>query len=192
MRRDARKTPAKRRVEPFAQGDLDGMCAIYTIINAMRALCPELTMSASTALFQRLIRSLHTHTNDALSPVLIGTSRSLLRKLLAEAKSHVGKQFKVNLEIRPKGRSIKAKSLDVAWDRLAAILDERTVVIFELGGRCSHWTVVYDVKPKTMLLLDSGDRRNLKRSHCTLRPSKTRYQLKLPATIAISRVVGPA
>ena len=65
MARAAGKTPAKRRIEPYAQGDLDGMCAIYTIINAVRALCPEMTIGASTALFRRLIRSLDTHTNDA-------------------------------------------------------------------------------------------------------------------------------
>src|SRR5208283_4773220 len=130
----ARKTPAKRRVEPYAQGDLDCMCAIYTIINAVRALCPVMTMGASMALFRRLIRSLDTHTNDALSPIIIGTKRSLLHKLLMEAQSHVAKRFKVNLEIEPKGHAVKAQTLDVAWDRLSAILDERTVVILELGG----------------------------------------------------------
>jgi hypothetical protein len=188
MVRTATKTPTKRRVEPYAQGDLDCMCAIYTIINAMRALCPEMTMGASEALFRRLIRSLHTHTNDALSPIISGTNRTLLQKLLAEAQSHVAKRFKVNLEIEPKGHAIKAQSLDGVWDHLSAIVDERTVVILELGGCCSHWTVLYDVKPRTMLLLDSGYLRTLTRSHCTLGPSKTHYRLKLPAAIAISRV----
>ena len=100
MARAARKTPTKRRVEPYAQGDLDCMCAIYTIINAVRALCPEMTMGASEALFRRLIRSLHTHANDALSPIIIGTNRSLLHKLLVEAQSYVAKRYKVKLEIR--------------------------------------------------------------------------------------------
>ena len=190
MARAARKTPTKRRVKPYAQGDLDCMCAIYTIINAVRALCPEMTIGASEALFRRLIRSLHTHTNDALSPIIIGTNRTLLQKLLAEAQSYVAKRFKVDLDIQPKGRAVNAKSLDVAWDRLSAILDDRTVVILLLGGCCSHWTVVYDVKPQTIQLLDSGLCHNLTRSHCTLGPSKTHYRLKLPAAIAISRV-GP-
>jgi hypothetical protein len=64
------------------------------------------------------------------------------------------------------------------YDEFDAILDERTVVILELGGCCSHWTVLYDVKPRTMLLLDSGYLRTLTRSHCTLGPSKTHYRLK--------------
>ena len=136
MARAARKTPTKRRVEPYAQGDLDCLCAIYTIINAVRALCPEMTIGASTRLFRRLIRSLHTHTNDALSPIIIGTNRTLLQKLLAEAQSYIAKRFKVDLDIQPQGRTVNAKSLDVVWDRLSAILDERTVVILELGG-CS-------------------------------------------------------
>jgi hypothetical protein len=188
MVRAARKTPTKRRVEPYAQGDLDCMCAIYTIINAVRALCPEMTIGASSGLFRRLIRSLNEHANDALSPIIIGTNRSLLQKLLTEAQSYVAKRFKVDLDIQPKGRTVNAKSLDVVWDHLSAILDERTVVILELGGCCSHWTVLYDVKPQTMLLLDSGYRRTLTRSDCTLGPSKTHYRLKLPAAIAISRV----
>jgi hypothetical protein len=180
MARAARKTPTKRRVEPYAQGDLDCLCAIYTIINAVRALCPEMTIGASSRLFRRLIRSLNEHTSDALSPIIIGTNRTLLQKLLTEAQSYVAKRFKVNLDIQPKGRTV--------WDHLSAILDERTVVILELGGCCSHWTVLYDVKPRTMLLLDSGYLRTLTRSHCTLGPSKTHYRLKLPAAIAISRV----
>ena len=125
MARAARKTPTKRRVKPYAQGDLDCMCAIYTIINAVRALCPEMTIGASEALFRRLIRSLHTHTNDALSPIIIGTNRTLLQKLLAEAQSYIAKRFKVDLDIQPQGGAVKAKSLDVVWDRLSAILDEQ-------------------------------------------------------------------
>ena len=188
MARAARKTPTKRRVEPYAQGDLDCLCAIYTIINAVRALCPEMTIGASSGLFRRLIRSLNEHTSDALSPIIIGTNRTLLQKLLTEAQSYVAKRLKVDLDIQPKGRTVNAKSLDVVWDHLSAILDDRTVVILLLGGCCSHWTVVYDVKPRTMLLLDSGYLRTLTRSHCTLGPSKTHYRLKLPAAIAISRV----
>jgi hypothetical protein len=162
MVRAARKTPTKRRVEPYAQGDLDCLCAIYTIINAVRALCPEMTIGASSRLFRRLIRSLNGHTNDALSPIIIGTNRAIakrgsgrripmhpdLQRALAElwgvrtsdnhieAQSYVAKRFKVDLDIQPKGRAVNAKSLDVVWDHLSAILDERTVVILELGGCC--------------------------------------------------------
>jgi hypothetical protein len=138
-------------------------------------------ISSSDSVFERARKR-------SLSPIIIGTNRSLLHKLLTEAQSYVAKRFKVDLDIQPKGRTVNAKSLDVVWDHLSAILDERTVVILELGGCCSHWTVLYDVKPQTMLLLDSGYRRTLTRSHCTLGPSKTHYRLKLPAAIAISRV----
>ena len=152
-----------------------------------------MTIGASSRLFRRLIRSLNEHTSDALSPIIIGTNRTLLQKLLTEAQSYVAKRFKVDLDIQPKGRTVNAKSLDVVWDHLSAILDDRTVVILLLGGCCSHWTVVYDVKPRTMLLLDSGYLRTLTRSHCTLGPSKTHYRLKLPAAIAITDIrVGSA
>ena len=51
-----------------------------------------------------IIRSLDTHTNDALSPIIIGTKRSLLQKLLTEAQSHVAQQF-----IRP------VRGLRISW-----------------------------------------------------------------------------
>jgi len=59
----AGKTPTKRRIEPFAQGDLDGMCAIYTIINAVRALCPD----AGAHLRARRIDEFHTDGQGAVS-----------------------------------------------------------------------------------------------------------------------------
>ena len=49
------KPPSKRRVKPYAQGDLDFMCGIYAIINALRALCREITWEISTHLFQHLV-----------------------------------------------------------------------------------------------------------------------------------------
>ena len=72
-----RKPPSKRRVKPYAQGDLDSMCGIYAIINAFRALCREITWDISTQLFQRLVRCLKRHTKQAHFPILFGTGRDL-------------------------------------------------------------------------------------------------------------------
>jgi hypothetical protein len=123
----------------------------------------------------------------ALFPIILGTDTSLLRKLLCEAKSYLEKKLKIELLIEPKGHEFRSKSLDAAWERLSSIVDKTTVAILLLEGRCSHWTVLYDINPRKIRLIDSSHRRELARSRCTLRPTKKLYLLKLSATIAISR-----
>ena len=183
-----RKPPSKRRVKPYAQGDLDSMCGIYAIINAFRALCREVTWELSTQLFQRLVSCLKRHTKRAHVPIIFGTGWSLLRKLLSEAQSYLRKTLNIEFAIEPKGRELKSKSLAAAWRRLSAIVDDTTVVILGLSGRWDHWTVLYDINARKMRLVDSSHRRELTRSQCTLGATKTRYCLELSSVIAIRRL----
>ena len=125
----AGKPPSKRRVKPYAQGDLDSLCGIYAIINAFRALCREISWEISTQLFQHLVRCLNRHTKQALFPIIFGTGNSLMRKLLGEAQSYLKKRLEIALAIEPKGRELKSKSLEAAWQHLSAIVDEATVLI---------------------------------------------------------------
>ena len=184
----AGKPPSKRRVKPYAQGDLDSMCGIYAIINAFRALCREVTWEISTHMFQHLVSCLNRHAKQALFPIIFGTGTSLMRKLLGEAQSYLKKRLKIELAIEPKGHELKSKSLEAAWERLSAIVDETTVLILPLSGRWDHWTVLYDINVRKIRLVDSSHRRELTRSRCTLGSAKTRYCLELSGTIAIRRV----
>jgi hypothetical protein len=188
MARAAGKTPAKRRVEPFAQGDLDSMCGIYAIINAFRALCREVTWDISTQLFQRLVTCLKRHVKQAHLPIVAGIGQSLMRKLLNEAQNYLRKRLNIEFAIEPKGRQLKSKSLAAAWRRLSAIVDDTTVVILGLSGRWDHWTVLYDINARKMRLVDSSCRRELTRCQCTVGLTTTRYRLELAGAIAIRRV----
>jgi hypothetical protein len=109
------------------------MCGIYAIINAFRALCREITWEISTHLFQHLVSCLERHAKQALFPIIFGTGTSLMRKLLGEAQSYLKKRLKIELAIEPKGRELKSKSLEAAWKRLSAIVDETTVLILPLS-----------------------------------------------------------
>jgi hypothetical protein len=187
MARLAGKKPAKRRIKPYAQGDLDTTCGLYAIVNAACALCPEMTSETSSRLFRFLIRSLHKHASEVLSTFVAGMDKKLLRKLLTEAEIYLGKRLKVFLVIRSKKSVASAKSLDEPWRRLSEIVDENTVAIIQLGGRCDHWTVIFEMKPRTMLLLDSNRGRMLCISSCALRPTSKLYLLELSVIFAISR-----
>src|SRR3954470_21433807 len=39
---------AARRLNPYRQGRLDGLCGVYALINALRLLCPRLTKTRAS------------------------------------------------------------------------------------------------------------------------------------------------
>jgi hypothetical protein len=182
------KPTSKRRVKPYAQGDLDSMCGIYAIINAFRALCRKITWDISTQLFQRLVSCLKRHAKQAHLPIIFGIGQSLMRKLLGEAQRYLRKRPNIEFAIEPKGRQLKSKSLAAAWRRLSAIVDDMTVVILPLSGRWDHWTVLYDINARKIRLADSSHRRELTRPQCTLGLTRMGYCLQLSGAIVIRRV----
>ena len=44
------------RMDPYCQGDLDGLCGLYAIINALCALCPEIDEDIALGMFGHLAR----------------------------------------------------------------------------------------------------------------------------------------
>jgi hypothetical protein len=46
-----------RRLKPYRQGRLDGLCGLYTLINALRLLCPKVDEDACERVFCALIRA---------------------------------------------------------------------------------------------------------------------------------------
>ena len=48
---------ATRRLRPYRQGQLDGLCGIYALVNALRLLCPRLDEEACEAVFCALIKA---------------------------------------------------------------------------------------------------------------------------------------
>ena len=185
-------TRIKRRVAPLLQGDLDGLCGIYAIINAVRALCPELTDEISMRLFRITMKSLAKHSEEGLPLTFRGIECALFYKLLVDATAYLKRKLSVDLTLEVGPPALKVRSIELAWDNLTSVLDDTTVIILALSGLSEHWTVLYDAKPNKIRLIDSDYGRNLKRSHCTLKSTKTLYHLRLSTAIVISRRAGKA
>ena len=57
------RAPTKRAArgrlrQPYRQGDLDGLCGVYSAGNAVRALCPEVDDEAAGWIFEALMLAL--------------------------------------------------------------------------------------------------------------------------------------
>src|SRR3954453_3189414 len=64
---------AARRIRPYRQGRLDGLCGIYALINALRLLCPRLNEDACEAVFCALIKARARQTASPLAVISHGT-----------------------------------------------------------------------------------------------------------------------
>ena len=73
---------AARRLNPYRQGRLDGLCGVYALINALRVLCPRLDEDACERAFCALIRARARQKCSPLAVISGGLSRRELLKLI--------------------------------------------------------------------------------------------------------------
>ena len=82
MYRASTKRAAKGRLrQPYRQGDLDGLCGVYSAVNAVRALCPEVDHDTAGCLFETMPLATW-HRQASLYSKTYGSRVSQLRQVL--------------------------------------------------------------------------------------------------------------
>lgn len=181
---------------PLRQGDLDGLCGLYALVNAAVYLAARVGKRLSRKdrldLFKRLAIRLFEHLdtrrrrrkgNGAGSPPIgflwAGTSIKELPPMLDELQSFVEEKVGVNLvRFQPLLRNHRPKTLDQFWIRLREYLEQyegRAVAIvgynWKMDGREEgHWTCVKAMTDRQMVRVDSVGGKVLRRSRVTMRP----------------------
>jgi hypothetical protein len=142
---------------PFQQGNLDGLCGVYAIINAARLLAQRrrLPRAVWLELFEALTERLQD--DGVLSDAVPhGIATRQLRGLLAHACTWLSTEHDIHLVTsRPfmKRRSVTfADAADELRERLVIDGDRRAVAIL---GTAEHWTVVRSVGGTHLNLYDS-------------------------------------
>lgn len=166
----AKHRPEAPRIKPARQGDLDGLCGLYAMINALEFITAR---PPGPALQARLFKAL----TD-------GLSAPRLRKALAEGlngkelikAAHLAfpehkKALGGTIEIsRPLRRQAFRASADFVA-ALAQLIDpgDAAVVINFATPRYSHWTVVRAAKLDALTLKDSLSSKALPLDRYTIR-----------------------
>ncbi len=149
-------------MRPYFQGALDGLCAIYSIVNATR-IVTGINEEASRELFSRII--VYLEKTSELSTVLtegIGLKKigGILRDVVGDQIRHRRMPFKHHPEV----------ALDEFWQAMARFLDggANRAILIGLGGPAwDHWTIVHSVTAKQIRFFDSHKLRRLDRHRCT-------------------------
>ena len=154
---------------PHYQGRLDGLCGVYSIINALHAKLNWSSADAKEA-FTFLCKEinlvdgrLHEVIVDGMGPKLLG---HLLDRLSAEflAKRNVPLARKFAFRTAP------ASNLKEYWDRLEShlALEGAFSVILRLAGRYDHWTVVAGMSSRSIEVFDSDMLKRISRRYSTV------------------------
>lgn len=164
------------RFDPLHQGELDGLCGVYAVINAARLLCPELTRRKCDVLFEILLDALSAESQDTTNFVTNGIGPTTLRGLIELICDEIFGRWKVSLHCSafpPKGRT----RLDALWDEIHRRTSEGQVIVIGLSGHEDHWTVAFRTTPRRITLSDSSMMRFLNRAFCTTSRSAPGYRL---------------
>lgn len=173
QRRPLIELAARHSIEPYDQGELDYLCGVYSIVNAIRLAREANAPMAprhTKLLFEQAIDFLFQ--KNALHPAVIdGITIRRWRKLaVLLAKKASTKDVVIVVEFPPKGLKRSPSAL-VDWlkDGLAI----GAPILLHLGSDRQHYTVVAGADDKNLYLFDSTGAVRIKRYGCVKRYSLT-------------------
>lgn len=173
----------------FRQGEMDGLCGLYALVNAIALLAHHrLSANDISELFRELIRALYRRNvrkrskdSTPLEFIWDGTSVRDISLLMETSRAFLVERGLDLTWSRPLQGKRKPTSLQQYWDRLRSAFDEcsgRCVAIIDYNfdgedSEVGHWTCVVKVTDKAMKLSDSSlslhCRKGLMRkSRCTI------------------------
>ena len=168
---------------PFRQGDLDGFCGPYALINALRYLqVPGLTVDSGIALLQRILGELQPQ-RSVIRRLRWG---SVFKELEYALEAVLGREHAISWSRPFKGRrGLTLEDFVAALDGLCR--HQGGVALIGLWGARDHWTLVRRVTRHSLLLYDSHDLRAIRIASCSLRSGESprRYRLFASHTLFI-------
>lgn len=149
-------------MKPYQQGSLDGLCGLYSIINALRLVTGHRGRKHSMHLLDQLVSALNA--KYASTAFINGTTTPDLSYLL----NHVISSGIPIKKTKPFHKNDKL-SLPDFWREVQRFLSAKSravITTFETPS-LSHWTVVQSAFNKKFVLFDSDGMICLYRSRCT-------------------------
>ncbi len=193
---------AKRVLTTWSQGELDGLCGIYAIINAMKILAmsrgKDFTDSDGAKLFKDMVKYLDAR-NLMPQALWDGTSIQHVRDFLHSARRFMRKQYGLEIVHKVLARRGEITRKDVFWRVLDAALsndpsynfkhktEHARVALIGLGHPQPHWTLAYGVSPRSINLIDSGSNIRLSYTRSTVGVSQPgKWMIEPEHTIVIA------
>jgi hypothetical protein len=162
-------------MKPYEQGALDGLCAVYGIVNAARVTA-GIDDQQSKELFKKIV--LYLERKNGLQEMLVSgiglkTIGGILNYVVRDLIPIRNMPYKHHPET----------PLDEFWDAMVCFMGtgEKRAIFIGLGGVYDHWSIVDQITDKQIRLFDSFKLKKLNRSKCsTTRRTAARPHLLFP------------
>jgi len=161
---------ATRRPQPYWQGELDGLCGIYSVINGLlwalhtlrsqrstraRQVRP-LTMGECHDLFSSLLVCMILH-HETVQPAVDGLNSRDLAQLLRRGAHWLAERRAMRLSVvRPFHRRLRVPANELRKAMGDHLAKPGTAAIIGIDPPWHHWTVATSVSPTRLKLLDSS------------------------------------
>lgn len=186
--RGACSLPGASLIEPVTQGDLDGLCGLYCLINAIRVVMAphrELKRAEVRAMFAAGVGFLArqgTLTETVHSCIGERDWPKLARRLVATAQNIVDRPLLLDRAQLSKDVATAEKISDI--ERM--INAGKAPCVF-FRGKSRHYSVISGYTPSSLKLFDSfGYHRVLRRSCGTARTPRSLHRFHLQSIITLA------
>ncbi|WP_040577312.1 hypothetical protein [Methylopila sp. M107] len=173
--------------KPYRQGDLDGLCGLYAIINALRRATRRepLEEDAWPWLFAELLRKAD-RSLGAVHAVTCGIDTKPLWRLAKYAVGVLAAEYDLGARVTRPLKGKRKLTVPKVVDAVANVLArDDTGVLVGFGGPLDHWTVVTSVSPLHLSLFDSSGRSRVRQDRCALASKRDQPGLHILQPAAI-------
>lgn len=161
---------------PIRQGSIDGLCGVYSVMNATEVVIGKFhydrrlkrKASQRRVLFKKLIGYLSKH--DLLEETLIWGFDDIDAKggfidiAIKSVKKYQMRKLRKKIAF-----DTDDVTLDAYWEKLTEHLSQpESAVIVCLSGRIKHWTCIRRITSSAMILSDSSGIRRIARDRCAV------------------------
>jgi predicted acetyltransferase len=156
---------------PYEQGYLDGLCGVYSVINATRLIYKGMREEEGMQLFSACMR--HVETRKSLGKVSTkGVDEkdiwSILRKVVL---------LKYAIRVERPFAKIENQSTKAYLNVLHDYFNQgkrRAAIICLFCDDWDHWTVIRSISPKRIILFDSSMMKAININRCTINKASKR------------------
>jgi hypothetical protein len=171
---------------PFQQGGLDGLCGLYSIVNAVEILhAKSLSEKHAETLFKRLALKIGSKFPAALWD---GTGVPELREMLDEAQLFAKEELNLSFERHEPFHNTQFSAAKDFRLRLSELITPPSVAIVGLFKPWDHWTVVDKAGKDTLFLFDSIAMKRVRAVDIAIkRNSRKTYVFDIHQTFVLTR-----
>jgi hypothetical protein len=151
-------------MQAHQQGSLDGLCGLYSLVNAVRLVMNTLDDDQCDSLFAQSLAVLEQKKSLAhfMTNGLSSRDLSLVFKKVIQEELPVQKFMPFHKK--------SAVPLSIYWDTIMTFLSggpQRAVILGLETKDWSHWSVGQAATTRRLILFDCDGRKQLTRKHCT-------------------------